>query len=388
MIRRLVIAAVVLAVALLAALALRPSPVEVETALADRGPLAEVVEGTGMARVRERLEVAAPVAGELLRVTVHPGDRVRAGQVVARVAAPAASPLDPRSRAEATARLAAAQGAEAEAGAGLARARVAAAQAERDLTRAREVARQGSLAVAEAEAAEAEARARDEEARMAEAGLRRAGAEVAAARAALGAGGPGGGTVEVRAPGGGTVLRVPRESGGPVAAGTPLLEVGDLSALEVMVELPTAEAVRVRPGQAARLTGWGGSGALEARVRLVEPGAFTKVSPLGVEEQRVRVLLDPRGPGWEALGDGYAADVTVVVREHAEAVRVPGSALFRAAGGDALFVVDGGKARLVRVEVAGRAGGLAALASGLEPGTRVVIHPGDQVAEGVRVRPR
>jgi HlyD family secretion protein len=338
--------------------------------------------------VRERLEVAAPVAGELLRVTVHPGDVVRAGQVVARVAAPAAPPLDPRTRAEATARLAAARGAEAEAGAALARARVAADQAGRDLARTREVAQQGSLAAADAEAAEAAARGRAEEVRMAEAGLRRATAEVAAAGAALEAGGAGGRTVEVRAPGDGTVLRVPRESGGPVAAGTPLLEVGDLTALEVVVELPTAEAVRVRPGQAARLTGWGGSGALEARVRLVEPGAFTKVSPLGVEEQRVKVLLDPRGPGWGALGDGYAADVTVVVREHADVVRVPSSALFRAGGGDALFLVDGGKARLVRVEVAGRSGGLAALASGLEPGARVVIHPGDKVSDGVRIRAR
>jgi HlyD family secretion protein len=388
MTRRLVIAAIVIAVAVLSALALRPARVEVETALSDRGPLAEVVEGTGHTRVRERLEVAAPVAGELLRVTVHPGDRVRAGQVVARVAAPAAPPLDPRTRSEATARLAAAQGAEAEVTAALARARVAAAQGERDLARARELARQGSTASAEAEAAEAEARARAEETRMAEAAVQRAGAEVAAARAALEPGGPGGGTVLVRSPGGGTVLRVPRESGGPVAAGTPLLEVGDLSALEVVVDLPTADAVRVRPGQEARLTGWGQSQALEARVRLVEPGAFTKVSPLGVEEQRVNVLLDPRGPGWESLGDGFAADVAVVVREHADAVRVPSSALFSSAGGDALFLVDGGRARLVRVEVAGRAGGLAALASGLEPGARVVIHPGDQVSEGVRVRAR
>jgi HlyD family secretion protein len=388
MIRRLVIAAIVLLVAVLAALALRPAPVEVETAVADRGPLAEAVEGIGHTRVRERFDVTAPVAGELLRVTVHPGDAVMAGQVVARVAPPASPPLDARTRSEATARLAAAQGAEAEATAALARARVAAGQGERDLDRARELARQGSTASADAEAAEAAARVRAEEARMAGAALLRAGAEVAAARAALQTGGPGGRTVEVRAPARGMVLRVPRESGGPVAAGTPLVEVGDVAALEVVVDLPTADAVRVRPGQAARLTGWGGSAVLEARVRLVEPGAFTKVSPLGVEEQRVNVLLDPRGPGWDALGDGYAADVAVVVREHADAVRVPSSALFSAAGGDALFLVDGGRARLVRVEVAGRAAGLAALARGLEPGARVVVHPGDQVADGVRVRSR
>ena len=291
--------------------------------------------------------MAAPVAGELLRVTVHPGDLVRAGQVVARVAAPAAPPLDPRTRGEAAARLAAAQGAEAEAGAALARARVAAAQAERDLARVREVAPAGLAGGGRGGGGGGGGPGpRRGGAGWPRPALRRASAEVAAARAALEAGGPGGGTVEVRAPGGGTVLRVPRESGGPVAAGTPLLEVGDLAALEVVVELPTADAVRVRPGQAARLTGWGGSGALEARVRLVEPGAFTKVSPLGVEEQRVKVLLDPRGPGWEALGDGYAADVAVVVREHADAVRVPSSALFRAAGGEALFLVEGGRARL------------------------------------------
>ncbi|MFO0584093.1 MAG: HlyD family efflux transporter periplasmic adaptor subunit [Anaeromyxobacter sp.] len=384
--RSLAVLAVLAAVAVLA-LALRPSPVEVETALADRGPLEEVVEGTGRIRVRERYEVAAPVAGVLARVAVHAGDAVSAGQVLARVLAPGASPLDPRARAEAEGRLAAAVAAEAEARAAAGRVAVEAARAERELARAREVAGGGALSSAALDEAEAGARARDAERRMAEAGLRRAAAEVAATRAVLDGGPRGGGPVEVRAPVAGTVLRVLRESGGPVAPGTPLLELGDLAAIEVIVDLPSAEAVRARAGQRARVTGWGG-GALAAAVDRVEPGAFTKVSPLGVEEQRVNVVLSPAGPGWEALGDGYAADVSVIVRRHEAAVRVPGSALFRTGAGDALFVVDGGRARLVPVDVAGRGGGLAALGRGLEPGARVVVHPGDRVSDRVRVAVR
>jgi HlyD family secretion protein len=388
MLRRVLAAAAVLAVAALVVLALLPSPVEVETSPSDRGSLEELVEGIGKVRVRERYDVTAPVAGELARVAVHAGDRILVGQVVARVTAPEAPPLDPRARAEAEARLAAALGAATEARAAVARAGVAAAQAERDLARAREVAGGGSLAISELEGADALARGRAEERRMAEAALLRASAEVAAARAVVQGGRHGGRPVDVRAPASGAVLRVLRESGGPVSPGAPILEVGDLSALEVVVDLPSAEAVRTRPGQRARLTGWGGGGALDAVVRRVEPGAFTKVSPLGVEEQRVNVLLDPVGPGWEALGDGYAADAAVVVRRFEDVVRVPGSALFRAGAGEAVFVAERGRARLVPVEVAGRGGGFAALARGLEPGVPVVVHPGDRVADGVRVAAR
>ena len=386
MARRLAAAAAAVAAVLLVAwLALRAPPVQVQTALADRGPLAETVEGTGKVRVRERFEVAAPVGGALLRIGTHAGDVVRAGEIVARVASPASPPLDPRTRAELEARLGAALAAEQEARAGRERARVAAQQADRALERARAVASGGALADASLEEAEALARGRAEERHMAEGALQRTGAEAAAIRATLGTGSGGGSTVAVRAPVGGTVLRVLHESGGPVAAGTPLLELGDLRRLELSVDLPSPDAVRVRAGQDALVTGWGGAGPLRAVVRQVEPGAFTKVTPLGVEEQRVYVLLDPAGPGWEALGDGYAADVAVVVREHRDPVRVPASALFRAEGADALFVVAGERARLTRVEVLGRAGGRTALGKGLEPGARVVIHPGDQLHDGARV---
>lgn len=223
---------------------------------------------------------------------------------------------------------------------------------------------------------------------MAEAALRRTAAEVAAIRALLRAASAGGAEVEVRAPVGGAVLRVLRESAGPVAAGTPLLEIGDPARLELVLDLPTADAVRVRTGHRARVAGWGGGAPLAAVVRQVEPSAYTKVSPLGVEEQRVDVLLDPLGPGWEALGDGFSADVQVVVEELPEAVRVPASALFRSGDGWALYALENGRARLQAVEVAARGDGAAAIRRGVRPGDRVLLHPGDDVRDGVRVTER
>jgi HlyD family secretion protein len=238
------------------------------------------------------------------------------------------------------------------------------------------------------EAANAEATVRDEEARMSAASVQRAAADVAAARASLQGGGGSDTEVAVRAPADGTVLRVARESGGPVAAGAPLLEVGDPSRLEVVLDLPTPDAARVRAGQAATLTGWGGSEPLQAVVRRVEPSGYTKVSPLGVEEQRVDVLLDPVGPGWSALGDGYTVDAQVVVAQVDDAVRVPASALFRSGDGWALYAVEDGRARRRRVEVAARGGGAAAVQGGVHPGDRVLVHPGDEVEDGVRVSAR
>jgi len=193
------------------------------------------------------------------------------------------------------------------------------------------------------------------------------------------------------------VLRLHRESEGPVAAGTPLVEVGDPAALEVELDLLTSQAVRVRPGAAVALLGWGGPGALAGRVRRVDPSAFTKISALGVEEQRVHVVVDP-APGPEAwtappgasagLGDGYAVEAEVVVSERAEAVKAPAGALFRSGARWAAFVVEGGRARLRLLEVAERSAAEVAIVAGLEPGERVVLHPTDKVADGARVSVR
>jgi len=205
-------------------------------------------------------------------------------------------------------------------------------------------------------------------------------------RASLGAFATGARAVLVRAPEAGVVLRILRESGGPVAAGAPLVEIGDTSRIEVVVDLPSADAVRTSRGAAALVTGWGGAGPLQAVVGRVEPSAYTKVSPLGVEEQRVDLVLEPRGAGWGALGDGYAVDAAITVRELGDAVRVPASALFRRGDGWAVFAVEDGRARSRPVEVDGLSGGAAAIARGLAPGDAVVLHPGDRVAEGVRLR--
>ncbi len=386
--RQLLLPTVGLLLGTAVALALRPAAVPAEVAEADSGPLLVTVDWTGKTRVRDRYLVAAPVSGQLSRLGPRAGDRVEAGQVVARIGGAAATPLDPRSRAEAGARLEAARAAEAEAGAALERARAAAEQARTSGLRAEALAREGGIAEQGLEAARAEDRVRAEEARMAGAAVRRTAAEVAMARAQLGEGSAGGAAVEVRAPVAGAVLRVLRESAGPVAAGTPLLEVGDPARLEVVLDLPTADAVRVRAGQRARVAGWGGGAPLQAVVRRVEPSAYTKVSPLGVEEQRVDVLLDPAGPGWEALGDGYSADAQVVVEEVPAAVRVPASALFRSGDGWALYALEKGRARLQAVEVGARGEGSAAIRQGVRPGDRVLLHPGDDVRDGVRVSVR
>ena len=191
--------------------------------------------------------------------------------------------------------------------------------------------------------------------------------------------------IDVRSPVAGHVLRVHEESERIVAAGTPLLEVGDPGDIEVVVDVLSADAVRIRPGAPVAIEDWGGEQPLEARVRLVEPSGFTKVSALGVEEQRVNVVADfVDGPG--ALGDGYRVEARVVVWEAPDVVRVPGSALFRRGDAWHVFVVERGTARLRRVEVGHRGSFEAELLAGLEPGERVVLHPSDRVQDGVRVR--
>ncbi len=363
-----------------------PEAVPVEVQVAEKGSLRVTVEGIAKTRVRDRFEIAAPASGHLERISLRPGDPVARGDVVARIVGPAPAPLDPRARRELEARLEAARAAEARASASLDQARVASEQAGRDLERSITLGKALVIPPSDVEAARALERTRHEEVHMAEAALRQASAEVAVARAALGREGSQGRPVEVRSPVAGAVLRVARESSGPVPAGALLLEVGDTSRLEVVADLPSADAVQVSPGDGGAVSGWGGGGTLAARVRRVEPAGFTKVSPLGVEEQRVNVILDPAGPGWEALGDAYSVDVSIVIREVPDAVRVPSSALFRHGEGWAVFALEGNRARLRPVSVVARSGGTAALDAGVAPGDRVVLYPGDRIVDAVRVR--
>jgi HlyD family secretion protein len=229
------------------------------------------------------------------------------------------------------------------------------------------------------------------------------------ARAALGvvAQGPkaaGQGSFTVRAPAAGRVLRVLQSSEATVALGTPLLELGDTARLEVVAELLTTDALSAQPGSRVMIERWGGPTTLQGRVRSVEPAAFTKVSALGVEEQRVRVVIDLTSPQseWQALGDGYRVSVRIITLSEEDAVQVPVSAVFPLPSSDggasdagaapatrhAVFVVDGGRARQVAVELGGRNGSMAWIRSGLKPGSQVIVYPPATVREGVRVAAR
>jgi HlyD family secretion protein len=370
--------------------ALRPRPVPVESVRAARTSLTVAIEESGTVRIKDRFVVSAPVAGTLGRIAFEVGDTVKAGTPVAELAPMAAPLLDPRSRSEAEARVGAALSTEGQAGAQVARARAAQDQAEQDLVRTRRLSASGAVTEHVLEQAIFEARMRGEELQSALFGLKISGEQVRLARAALGRanGAPGsaGRAVDVLAPVSGTILRIPQKSAGVVQAGTQLLELGDDTSLEVVVDLLTTDAVRVRPGSRVIVHGWGGAD-LKGRVHRIEPSAFTRVSALGVEEQRVNVIVDLEEPRtrWAQLGDGFRVEVRIVVAEVDRALTLPLGAVFRSGNHWAVFRVDGGVARTTPIAVGHRAEALVEVAEGLPEGAEVVVHPGDRVRDGVRV---
>jgi HlyD family secretion protein len=383
------------AVALLAslALALRPKPEPVETAPAHLDTLRVTVRESGRTRVVDRYVVSAPASGRLTRVALRPGDAVGEGEIVARITPLVAPLLDPRARAEAEARSAAAGAAEAQADANVGRAEAALAFAKGELERERGLFQNGAQSEQLLRRAELEARLRDQDLASARFGARVAAHELAMARAALdpqrSGGAPSREHTPVDSPVAGRVLKVLRQSEGAVQAGTALLEIGDPAALEIVVDLLSADAVRVRPGAVALVEDWGGA-SLRARVRGVEPSAFTKTSALGIEEQRVNVVLDLEDPleRRAALGDGYQVEAEIVLEEVPDALVVPEGALFRQGDSWALFVEDRGIARLRTVRLGARDGRRAQVVGGLSAGERVVAHPSERVRDGTRVVPR
>jgi HlyD family secretion protein len=374
----------------LVATALRPAPVPVESAAVVRGPFAVHVEEDGRTRVTDRYVVFAPIAGSLERIALEAGDEVREGQVVARIAPAPAPLLDARTRAEAQARLEAARAAVRRAEAAVRRAEAERQFAAAELGRARSLAEAGGVSARDLENATLgdESAARELDSARFAASVARF--EERMARATLAGGAAGGEVLELRAPAAGRVLRVERESAGFVAPGTPLLEIGDPASLEVVADLLTVDAVEVRPGARVELRRWGGPTPLHGRVRRVQPSAFTKVSALGVEEQRVDVVIDLVEPpeARPGLGDGFAVDVAVEVYAAEDAVLAPAGALFRQGDGWATYAIEDGVARLRRL-VAGRRNGLEVqVLEGLSPGEVVVVHPPDRVGEGTPVRGR
>ncbi|KQY93405.1 RND transporter [Caulobacter sp. Root1455] len=385
-------AAVAVVVAAMLGLLLAPRPVAVDIETVRLGPIADSIADQGAARVLEAYVVAAPVSGRLERVDLHVGDRVTAGAtVVARIQPASPDLLDPKSRAQAQAGVSAAQAAVGAARADLDRYAAEGHRADGELARAQALAAQGFAAQQALDAAEARARAARAAVRAATAQLSVRQSELAAARSALmGPEAERARAVPVLAPASGYVTRVLQESERTMAVGTPLVEIGDQSGLEAAVEFLSQDAVRIREGMRAEVFDWGGEGSLPAIVRRVEPQGFTKVSALGVEEQRVLVLLRFEGPpaGWSRLGPGYRLWGRVILRREASAVKAPLGALVRSDGGWAVFRVADGRARLTPVEVGAMTDREAEIRKGLRGGERLVVFPSDKVADGVRVRQR
>jgi HlyD family secretion protein len=385
--------AVIVAAGLVCGFMPRAQPVDI--AEVKRAPLAVTVEEEGKTRVRERYQVTAPVTGYVRRSGLEAGDAVTAGQVLAVIEPTRAVALDPRSRAQAQAQVSAAQAALAVAEEN-ARAATAAAQlAQQERVRAESL-RASNFVSAQAldTARSAETRARAVQQAAAHS-VRVARFERDTARAAVASTArlqAGGATdvLQVRAPVAARVLTLQQESEGAVAAGQPLLEIGNSDSLEVEVEVLSTHAVKIAPGSKVILDRWGGERAVAGTVRVVEPSGFTKISALGVEEQRVRVIVDFASPreAWQRLGDGYRVEARFVLWEDDDVLQVPTSALFRHGVGWAVFAVDDKRARLTPVETGQRAGLATQVLSGIAAGARVVSHPDDKISDGTRVKPR
>jgi HlyD family secretion protein len=377
---------------------LRPAAVPVYVASVTRGPLQVTVDEEGETRIRQRFVVAAPTGGRLERIWLKEGDTVDRGVVLARIHP---APLDRRAAAEARARLDAAEASRREAEARVHGAEASLAQARRSYERASRLEAAGTLSREQLELAALERTTRQEELEAATFAARSADFEAQAARAALmdavpqppsddrlarACGDDEGPCIALRSPVDGRVLRVLQESERVVETGTPLLELGDPAALEIVVDVLSTDAVRVKPGARVLVENWGGEGVLEARVRLVEPSGFTKVSALGVEEQRVNVVADFVEPP-RSLGDAYRVEARIVVWESDGVLKVPASAIFRKDGRWHTFVIEAGRARLREITLGHRGAREVEVLSGLAQGERLVAHPSDRIEDGVRVSP-
>jgi HlyD family secretion protein len=391
-------AAAGLALAAFVAWIAAPRPVPVETGLVQAGTLRETVEEEAKTRVRDRYTVSAPLAGTVARIALKTGDRVAMGALVTSIKPNLPTLLDARTERELSERVGAAEAKLQAAAASVAKAEAARAQSETDLQRAETLAERGTIPKARLEQAQLETQLRRREVDLAQAERRAAEYDVAVAKAALQryrkGTEPGAArdaedidAFEVRSPIAGSILKVHQESAATVPLGAPLVDVADTRQLEIVAEILTVDAVRIPAAAPVQIAGWGGAGSLLGRVRLVEPAGFTKVSALGVEEQRVRVIIDLLSPPeqWASLGDGFRVDVAVETYVREGAVKAPLGALFRDGAGWATYVVVDGRARHRRIEVGRRSASEAEILNGLTAGERVVLYPTDRVGDGTRV---
>lgn len=361
-----------------------PKPVPVEVAAASIGTLRATVNEEGKTRIKQRYVVAAPVTGQLRRIPFKAGSEVKASESVLAVIDPLAPTLlDPRARASAEAR-------RDSAGANLEKTRAAHKFAASELRRFEKLYADKTVSVQELETAQMREATALKEQTAAESSLRQAEAELAEF------GSPFGGDTnsvclprEVKSPISGRILKVFEESARAVTAGVPLLEIGDPSDLEVVVEVLSRDGAVIQPGAKVEFEQWGGDQPLVGRVRLVEPAAFTKVSALGVEEQRVNVIADLLTPP-EAranVGDNFRVEARIIVWEASDALKVPAGALFRQGNQWATFVVESGRARVRLLKVGRSSGTETQVLEGLKPGEEVIVYPGSRVKDGQRVGP-
>lgn len=368
------------AVLALLVLGLRPKPAQVETARVAFGPLRATVSEEGKTRIRQRYVVAAPVTGQLRRIPFKPGADIAANDTVVALIDPLQpSPLDARNRALAAARRDSARTL-------LGKSRTTHELARSELRRIEQMFAARTVSPQDLESAQMRETAAAREVAAAEGSLAQAEAELAEFTPAEKPSQP---TVEVRSPVSGRVLRVFQESERAVTSGTPLLEIGDPADLEVVVEMLSRDGAAIAPGTPTLLEQWGGPAALEGRVRLVEPAAFTKISALGVEEQRVNVVVDITTPLEQrrSLGDNFRVEARVIVWEDARALKAPSSGLFRRGDAWAAFVLRDGRAHLVAVKAGRSSGDETQILDGLKEGDEVILYPGDRVQDGQRVQP-
>lgn len=368
-----------------------PRPVLVEAVNVKRAPLTVTIEEEGRTRVIDRYVISAPIDGVACRVQLDVGDHVEQGEVLLGISPLESQVLDPRTRAQARAQVAAAESA-LQAAREQARAAAAGEQlAAKEVKRLRPLVEKGMVSRNVFDRALTEAQTTAAAKRSADFAVEVAKYELQAARTVLEY------TfdperqpaerVPVRSPITGRILKIAHECEGPVRTGEPLLEVGDPSALEVEVDVLSADAVKIKPGMKVLFERWGGEQLLEGRVRNVEPVGFTKISALGVEEQRVLVISDFTSPveEWQRLGDGYRVEAKFVIWQDDDVLQVPASSLFRYNNDWALFLVEDGRALRREVKVGQRTGLTAQILSGVEQGEKVINHPSDDVENGVRV---
>lgn len=397
----------VVAAGLLAAIvwSFMPQPLDVDFAEVERGPLVVTVDEDGKTRIREKYVVSTPLSGRLLRIEMDPGDPISAGSTLLATIEPRDPELlDARAVGQAEARVSAAEAALRKTAPMLEQARLEQANAETEYQRIREATRGGGATESELDTAATRYRFASEELRSARYAQEIAEFELEQARAALirskpqepngDAGETNGWNHTIRSPISGRVLRVFQESSAVVTAGMSLLELGDPTDLEVEIDVLSSDAVKIEPGARVILEHWGGDAPLAGQVRLVEPAGFTKVSTLGVEEQRVNVIVDLVDPPEQriALGDGFRVEARIVIAEVENVTVIPSSALFRGPGDEgnrwSVFRVQGDAAKLASIEIGQQNGLLAEVRTGLAEGDVVVVNPSDEVADGVSVRQR